>query len=101
MLCADCGKNWSVLLEDIVNDTVKPIINKKEDSFIRENTIEEIRDYLKIKESNDSPVTIYYREKESMDIFYNYYFDDTYLHVKTWNSKYYIKYLIDKIRKVV
>jgi hypothetical protein len=36
-----------------------------------------------------------------MDTFYNYYFDDTYLHVKNWDARYYIKYLIDKIRKVV
>lgn len=97
LLCGDCGRNWSVLLANVVNNKV----NKTEDTFNRENTIEEIKDYLKVKESNHSPVSIYYREKNTMDTFDNYYFDDTYLHVKTWNSRYYIKYLIDKIRKVV
>jgi hypothetical protein len=81
-LCGDCGRNWSVLLEDVVNNTVKPVVKKKEDTFERENTTEEIRDYLKVKESSRSPVSIYYREKNNMDTFYNYYFDDTYLHVK-------------------
>lgn len=95
LLCNNCWKNWSVLLKDIVNNIEKP------DTFERENTIEEIKKYLKVKESSWSSVSIYYREKNSMDTFDNYYFDDTYLYVKTWNSRYYIKYLIDKIRKVV
>jgi hypothetical protein len=70
-------------LENVVNNTVKPVINKKEDTFERENTIEEIRDYLKVKESSRSSVSIYYRKKDNMDTFDNYYFDDTYLYVKT------------------
>jgi hypothetical protein len=57
----------------------KPI---KEEEFERENTIEEIKDYLKIKESSNSPVNFYYRDKENIDTYYDYYFDDTYLYVK-------------------
>jgi len=56
---------------------------------------------LRKKERSWNPISIYYREKNNMDIFYVYYFDNKYLYVKTWNSKYYIKYLIDKIRKIV
>ena len=98
LLCWDCWKNWSVLLEDYENNVVsKPI---KEEEFERENTIEEIKDYLKIKESSNSPVNFYYRDKENIDTYYDYYFDDTYLYVKGWSSKFYIKYLIDKIRKI-
>lgn len=100
LLCWECWKNWSVLLEDYEDDVVKKPI-KKEEEFERENTIEEIKDYLKIKESSNSPVSFYYRDKENTDTYNDYYFDDTYLHVKNWNSKYYIKYLIEKIRKVV
>lgn len=93
-------------LKEHEDNTKKPVITepvKKEviDDFQRENTIEEIKKYLEVSKKNGSSISFYYKEKQEMSTFTNYYHDDTYVHVKHWNSRYYIKYLINKIRKIV
>ena len=99
LVCKNCNKSWSVSLNSYIKPENEKII--KEDNFLSENSIEEIRNYLEMKKNNNLPVSFYYKDKKSMDQYYDYYFDDKYLHVKSWYSRYYIKYLIDKIRKVV
>ncbi len=74
---------------------------KVEDNFQRENTIDEILQYLKKRKDSRQDVGIYYKNNQELSTFNTYYFDETYLHVKYGNSPYYIKYLISKIRKVI
>ena len=68
-----------------MNSYIKPENEKiiKEDNFLSENSIEEIRNYLEMKKNNNLPVSFYYKDKKSMDQYYDYYFDDKYLHVKS------------------
>lgn len=47
LLCDDCGKNWSISLDDVVDNTQKIVDIRKEDTFKRENSIKEIMDYLR------------------------------------------------------
>lgn len=88
-------------MNSYIESKIKISNTKNEEDFIREDSIEDIKKYLNNKKNNNSPVSFYYKDKNSMDQYYNYYFDDKYLYVKSWYSKFYIKYLIDKIRKVV
>jgi hypothetical protein len=70
-----------------VNSFFEPKIKipntKSEDYFIREDSIEDIKKYLNNKKNNNSPVSFYYKDKNSMDQYYDYYFDDKYLYVKS------------------
>lgn len=85
-------------VEKITNYNLNQV---KEEDFIREDTIENIKKYLNDKKNKNLLISFYYRDKKFLEQHNNYYFDDKYLYVKNWYSKFYIKYLIDKIRKVV
>lgn len=101
LVCKNCTKSWSVPMNSYIESKIKISNTKNEEDFIREDSIENIKKYLNNNKNNNLPVSFYYKDKNSMDQYYNYYFDDKYLYVKSWYSKFYIKYLIDKIRKVV
>jgi superfamily I DNA and/or RNA helicase/very-short-patch-repair endonuclease len=102
LVCRNCSKSWSVPITAYIKKPENKIsYTKNEEDFIREDSLEDIKKYLNNKKNNNLPVSFYYKNKNSIDEYNNYYFDDRYLYVKSWYSKFYIKYLIDKIRKVV
>ena len=72
---------------------------RKKKNFKREADIETIKAYLHKQEETNSPISFYYREDISPRKFYNYFIDDKY--VQVWSNKgYYIKFLIERIRKL-
>lgn len=95
-VCKDCGKNWTS------NGVVKNFVSrnpKTKDTFQRENTLEEIVAYLKKQEANNIPLKFWYRNDAKPREMYNYFIDEKYVQVRA-DKGYYIKFLIDKIRKI-
>lgn len=68
--------------------------------FQRENTLEEIISYLKKQKANNLPLRFWYRSDSRPREVDNYYIDEKYVQVKYKYKKYYIKFLIDRIRKI-
>jgi hypothetical protein len=68
--------------------------------FKRENTLEEIISYLKNQKANNLPLKFWYRSDIRPREVDDYYVGEKYLQVKYKYNKYYIKFLIDKIRKI-
>jgi len=95
-VCKDCRKNWT---SDVIvkNRTTKK--TKSENTFQRENSLKEIIAYLKSKEKNNMPLKFWYRNDIEPRKMYDYFVDDRYVQVRS-DKGYYIKFLIDKIRKV-
>ena len=67
--------------------------------FKRETDLETIKKYLHTQKQNNSPLTFYYRQDTSPRKVFNYFIDDRYVQVRS-DKGYYIKFLIDKIRKI-
>jgi hypothetical protein len=67
--------------------------------FARETGLEEIKNYLRRQKAVNAPVVFYYRKDSSPRRIYNYYLDERYVYVRS-DKGYYIKFLIDKIRKI-
>ncbi|NCD01165.1 IS1 family transposase [bacterium] len=90
-ICKDCGRNWTsgVYVESV----------KKKNNFKSESTLEEILNYLKKREKNNMPLKFWYRDDIKPREVYDYFIDDKYIQVKSGKG-YYIKFLIDKIRKI-
>jgi hypothetical protein len=76
----------------------KPSAKKKE-IFSRENSIDEIRSYLIEQKALNKPIKIFYRDDLTSRTLHGFNIDGPYLKVR--NKKgYYIKFLIDRIRKI-
>jgi len=61
--------------------------------------LETIKKYLHTQKQNNSPLTFYYRQDTSPRKVFDYFIDDRYVQVRS-DKGYYIKFLIDKIRKI-
>jgi hypothetical protein len=95
--CKECGRDWTSN-EVTRRKSVKPL--KTEKLFLRENTLEEIINYLKSTEANGMPLQFWYRDDiEPRNIYDDYFIDEKYVNVLS-EKGYYIKFLIDKIRKI-
>jgi len=95
-ICKDCGRNWTF------NGIVKNLVVRKpktKDVFQRENTLEEIIAYLKNQETSNMPLKFWYRDDTKPREAYDYFIDEKYVQVRA-DRGYYIKFLIDRIRKI-
>ncbi len=95
-ICKDCGRNWTS------DGVVKKFVSRKpktKDTFQRENTLEEIVAYLKNQEKNNESLKFWYRDDTSPREMHDYFIDEKYVQVRA-DKEYYIKFLIDKIRKI-
>jgi hypothetical protein len=79
--------------------SVRTARKKKKDRFQRETSLEVIKSYLKNNEILKNPLVFFYREDTSPRVISDYYLDEKYINVKSTEG-YYIKFLIDKIRKI-
>lgn len=95
-ICKDCGRNWTDNL--IAKNTISKKLKRK-DSFQRENTLEEIIYYLKNQESKNKPLKFWYRSDLEPREMHDYFIDEKYVQVRA-DKGYYIKFLIDRIRKI-
>ena len=95
-VCKDCGKNWTDSL--VSNDNASKKLKIK-DCFQRENTLKEIVAYLKNQKTKNQSLKFWYRHDDDPRKIYDYFVDEKY--VQVWSDKgYYIKFIIDKIRKI-
>ncbi len=83
----------------VVKNFISSRNSKIKDTFQRENTLEEIIDYLKKQETNNMPLKFWYRDDTQPREIYDYYVDEKYVQVRA-DKGYYIKFLIDRIRKM-
>jgi len=67
--------------------------------FKRETDLEIIKQYLHTQKAKNAPVSFYYRQDTSPRKVSDYFIDDRYVQVRS-DKGYYIKFLIDKIRKI-
>lgn len=67
--------------------------------FKRETDLETIKKYLHTQKQNNSPLTFYYRQDTSPRKVTDYFIDERYVQVRS-DKGYYIKFLIEKIRKI-
>lgn len=95
-ICKDCGRNWTSggVAENLFSRKIKT-----KDTFQRENTLEEIVAYLKNQEANNMSIKFWYRNDTKVREMHDYFVDDKYVQVRS-DKGYYIKFLIDKIRKI-
>jgi len=103
--CPNCKKEWDT------NGKIKSVgkatgsksattkNNANKEIFSRESDVETIRKYLSEQEKKGNPISFYYRKDTTPRTFTNYFIDGIYVKVKS-SKGYYIKFLIDKIRKV-
>ncbi len=84
-------KNKKPKTEDIKSKP-KPIV-------CRENTLEEITSYLKLQEVKRRSIQFWYRDDAKPRIIDDYYLDERYINVRS-DKGYFIKFLIDKIRRI-
>lgn len=96
-VCIDCRKNWT----STEKYKTQGLLDKKQkkDKFSPEIPIETIRKYLKDRYLNSQPIKFYYRDDVRPREIYNYRLDDIYVHVRS-EQGYFIKFRIDKIRKI-
>lgn len=83
----------------IKRDKLKPRRKQKRTLFNRENSVEEITEYLRNQKNNNFPIRFWYRDDISPRKVSNYFIDEKYIQVKS-DKGYYIKFLIDKVRKI-
>jgi DNA-directed RNA polymerase subunit RPC12/RpoP len=95
-ICKVCGKNWTSNL--VANDNISKKLKTK-DYIQRENTLKEIVAYLKNQEIKKQPLIFWYRDDNKPRKIYDYFVDKKYVNVRS-DKGYYIKFLIDKIRKI-
>lgn len=95
-MCKDCGRSWTS--GGAVKNTISTK-TKQENIFKAENTPEEIIAYLKDQEKYNKPLVFWYRDDINPRITYDYFIDEKYVQVRA-DEGYYIKFLIDKIRKI-
>jgi len=95
-ICKECGRNWtsSGIVENFVYR--KP---KTKNNIQRENTLEEIIAYLKDKKANNMPLKFWYRNDTKPREIYDYFIDEKYVNVRS-DKGYFIKFLINKIRRI-
>ena len=93
--CKNCGKNWTFNSQLNTDKGIK----KESNGFYRETSLREIWEYLKLQEQFHTPITFCYRDDVKPRKIYDYYLDKKYINVKT-EKGYYIKFLINKIRKI-
>jgi len=67
--------------------------------FRRENDLTIIKSYLENQKVNDDPIKFWYRDDVEPREIYDYHIDDKYINVRS-DEGYFIKFLIDKIRKI-
>ena len=95
-VCRDCGRNWTS------NEAVGNFVFRKpktKDVFQRENTLEEIVAYLKNQETKNMPLKFWYRDDTKPREMHDYFIDEKYVQVRA-DKGYYIKFLINRIRKI-
>lgn len=71
----------------------------KKGDFIRKTSVEKILSYLKNQKENNEPIEFYYRDDIKPRKIYDYFLDDKYINVKS-DKGYFIKFLIDRIKKI-
>ncbi|MEX2410277.1 MAG: hypothetical protein WD607_02710 [Candidatus Paceibacterota bacterium] len=84
--CKNCNEIWDFEV-------------KQKNNFKRENTLEEIVGYLKNQERNNVPLKFWYRDDIEPREMHDYLIDEKYVRVRS-DKGYYIKFLINKIRKI-
>ena len=113
LICSYCNKEaitkeGSIYVCNVCNsEVVKRSINKtpekrkikKKDQFVREVAIEKILSYLKNQKENNKPIEFYYRNDVKPRKIYDYFLDEKYINVRS-DKRYFIKFLIDRIRKI-
>ncbi len=98
-VCKNCRKNWSEATYSSSSYTATS--SKINEEVAREMPIEKIRKYLKDKYLNIEPIEFYYRDdKKPRKIHSDYHVDNTYVHVHSDSRGHYIKFRIDRIRKI-
>lgn len=95
-ICKECGRNWTS--NKIVENLVYRKSNTK-DNLQRENTLEEIVVYLKSQKENNMPLKFWYRNDTEPRETYDYFIDEKYVNVHS-DKGYFIRFLINKIRKI-
>lgn len=90
-VCKNCNKTAKIY-QELKTKT-------KRDRFQRENTLEEITSYLKSQEVKRRSIQFWYRDDTKPRTIHDYYLDERYINVRS-DRGYFIKFLIDKIRKV-
>ena len=86
-ICKNCDK------------TAKIKTKIKNNHFRRENTLNEIINYLKSHEARHEDIQFWYRDDIKPRKIYDYFLDEKYINVRS-DEGYFIKFLIDKIRKI-
>ena len=94
--CESCGK-WNTLRTSTGRTNTRSA--KKKEAFVPEVERGYIVQYLKSRSATHQPVKIYYKDDATFRVFYNYTFDDKYIHTPSTEG-YDFKYLIDKIRNI-
>lgn len=84
--CKNCNEVWD-------------FEGAQKNNFKRENTLEEIIAYLKNQETNHMPLKFWYRDEIKSREMYDYFIDEKYVQVRS-DEGYFIKFLIDRIRKI-
>jgi len=67
--------------------------------FKRETDLTVIKNYLENQKVNDDPIKFWYREDINPREIYDYNVDDKYINARS-DKGYFIKFLIDRIRKI-
>ena len=96
-VCSTCNSEVNVKKKHIQNTQKTKI--KKKDQFIRETATGKILTYLKNQKESNKPIEFYYRNDVKPRKIYDYFLDEKYINVRS-EQGYYIKFLIDRIRKI-
>lgn len=94
--CPSCGE-WNTLVSTSTDPKLK---KKKAKKFTSEVDRQHVVKYLKYRKLSNQPIKIYYKDDTSFRVFYQYNFDDKYIHIPSGEG-YSYKYLIDRVRNVV
>ncbi len=102
--CPNCAKHWDFNTKNNIPkkaEIPKPLKHARNtvDRFNREQDLDYIKEYLTNQYKKRAPITFYYRQDNEPRHFGNYLLNDMYIQVKS-SKGYYIKFLIDKIRRV-
>ena len=95
-ICKDCGRNWTS--DGIANNSISKKSKTKE-TFKRENSLQEIIAYLQNQEINNKPLKFWYRDDIKPREMHDYFIDEKYVQARA-DKGYFIKFLIDRIRKI-
>ena len=87
-----------VKTDGVIKNSISKKLKTKE-TFKRENSLQEIIAYLQNQEINNEPLKFWYRDDIKPREVHDYFIDEKYVQVRA-DKGYFIKFLIDRIRKI-